>query len=337
MTPFTNFGNYKTDKSNLEFFLKEFKTKKVLILGDVMLDSYLYGKVNRISPEAPIPILSVTEREFRLGGAANVALNVKSLGAETIVCSVIGNDDKAEIFRNVLSENQLTDIGIINSDERKTTVKTRIISSGQHLLRVDDEITNEISKHLINRLLCKINEITDKYKIDLIIFEDYDKGVINSEIIKETVKIAKTKNILTAVDPKKRNFHNYQNVDLFKPNFKEFCEGIKLEIDKRDFALITDECKKFITDNNIKHGMITLSELGILICSEKECLHFPTIVRQIADVSGAGDTVISLAGLLLACNADLKDIAYLSNLAGGIVCEKPGVVSITPEELIQSL
>lgn len=338
MSGIRSLKEYKTEKQSLLNYIEEFKTKKILIVGDIMLDSYLYGKVNRISPEAPIPIVSVTSREYRPGGAANVAFNIKSLGAEVIVCSVIGNDDKAEIFKNILKENNLTDIGIIESAERKTTVKHRIISAGQHLLRVDDEITTDISEELSQKLINRITEITDNEKIDLIVFQDYDKGVLTESVIEQIIKIAENKQILTAVDPKRKNFFSYRNVNLFKPNFKEFCEGTKTEIDKKDFATLSLACKKFITEMNVKIGLITLSENGVLICTKEECLHFPANnIHQIADVSGAGDTVISVAGLLLSCNADIKDIAYLSNLSGGIVCKKLGVVSVTTEELIQSL
>ena len=338
MSGIRSLKEYKTEKQSLLNYIEEFKTKKILIVGDIMLDSYLYGKVNRISPEAPIPIVSVTSREYRPGGAANVAFNIKSLGAEVIVCSVIGNDDKAEIFKNILKENNLTDIGIIESAERKTTVKHRIISAGQHLRRVDDEITTDISEELSQKLINRITEITDNEKIDLIVFQDYDKGVLTESVIEQIIKIAENKQILTAVDPKRKNFFSYRNVNLFKPNFKEFCEGTKTEIDKKDFATLSLACKKFITEMNVKIGLITLSENGVLICTKEECLHFPANnIHQIADVSGAGDTVISVAGLLLSCNADIKDIAYLSNLAGGIVCKKLGVVSVTTEELIQSL
>lgn len=338
MNAIISLKEYKTEKQSLLKYIEEFKTKKILIVGDIMLDSYLYGKVNRISPEAPIPIVSVTSREYRPGGAANVAFNIKSLGAEAIVCSVIGNDEKAEIFKNILKENNLTDIGIIQSTERKTTVKHRIISAGQHLLRVDDEISSDISEELSQQLINRIIEIIDNEKIDLIIFQDYDKGVLTKSVIEQIIKIAETKEIPTAVDPKRKNFLSYRNVNLFKPNFKEFCEGTKTEIDKKDFVALSFTCKKFITETNVKIGLITLSENGVLICTKEECLHFPANnIHQIADVSGAGDTVISVAGLLLACNADIKDIAYLSNLAGGIVCKKLGVVSVTTEELLQSL
>ncbi|HOZ31205.1 MAG TPA: bifunctional ADP-heptose synthase [Bacteroidales bacterium] len=318
-------------------YLQTFKTKKVLIIGDVMVDSYMWGKVNRISPEAPIPVVSVTNSEYRLGGAANVAININSLGATTYLCSVIGNDEKAKVFKSLLNENKLSDIGIICKPNRKTTVKTRIISSNQHLLRVDDEIDTNIDKETADELIEKVKNICCSKGVDIIIFEDYDKGVLTEYIIKEIVEYSKSSNILTSADPKKRNFLVFSNINLFKPNFKEFCEGVKCEISKNDINGLKDYSRKYIYEHHIEKLILTLSEQGLLICDKRNCVQYPAIVRDIADVSGAGDTVISMASLLLASGANNEHIAYLSNIAGGLVCEKAGVVPITPESLMAEL
>lgn len=321
-------------KEELNKYLESFKSKSVLIVGDVMVDSYLMGKVNRISPEAPIPVVSVTEREYRLGGAANVALNLSALGAKAYLCSVIGDDEKGRIFDELLNKRKLSNKGIIVSKNRKTTVKTRVISGGQHLLRVDDEDSHPIEIEIRERLLLKLKELVNDVHIDLIIFEDYDKGVISSELIEWVSVFAKEKNILTSVDPKKINFSSYKNITLFKPNFKEFTEGLKADINKSDLKTLEMFAQGFIKDNNIDILMITLSEKGVFIANKLQSIHFPAEVRDISDVSGAGDTVISVASLLLASDASLGEIAFISNIAGGLVCEKTGVVPINCDDLL---
>lgn len=321
-------------KEELNKYLKSFKQKNVLIVGDVMVDSYLLGKVNRISPEAPIPVVSVTEREYRLGGAANVALNLSALGAKAYLCSVIGDDEKGRIFDDLLNKRGLSNKGIIISNNRKTTVKTRVISGGQHLLRVDDEDSYPIEKEIRDRLLIKLKELVNDINIDVIIFEDYDKGVITPALISAICDFASSKNIITTVDPKKTNFEYYQNVSLFKPNFKEFTEGTKTDIGKGDLRSIELHANDFINKNNIGILLLTLSEKGVFIANKENSVHFPAEIRDISDVSGAGDTVISVASLLLASGANINEIAYISNIAGGLVCEKTGVVPINCDDLL---
>ncbi len=319
--------------STIKKYIKEFKNKKVLIIGDVMVDAYMWGKVNRISPEAPIPIVSVRERDYRLGGAANVALNVSALGAEAILCSVIGKDEKGEVFCSLLKNQNLSSEGIIKSNNRRTTVKTRIISNGQHLLRVDEEDSHTLDSKHNSYLLEKITYLVNKYEFDVIIFEDYDKGVLNKVLINQITKLAKDKKIFTAVDPKRNNFLDYKNCNLFKPNLKEFSEGINANIKNSNITKLESSASQFISEQNIDILLITLSEKGVFIADKKEMLHFPAEIRDISDVSGAGDTVISIASLLLASGANLSEIAQIANIAGGIVCEKTGVVPINPNEL----
>lgn len=325
------------DKSAIVRKIEGFRNKKVLIVGDVMVDEYMWGKVNRISPEAPIPIVSVKEKDSRLGGAANVALNVSALGAEAIMCSVIGKDEKGSVFKDLLHERKLSSEGIIESTLRKTTVKTRIISSGQHLLRVDEEDSHPIDSKHSEELYNRIKSLVNKYTIDVIIFEDYDKGVLSQHLIEKLTKLAKEKNIFTTVDPKKNNFLDYRNISLFKPNLKEFSEGVKTDIDKHELDKLKSHAQTFINNQDIEILMITLSEKGVFIADNKNMHHFPAEIRDISDVSGAGDTVISVASLLLASGAELTEIAQVSNIAGGLVCEKTGVVPINPDELIAEL
>jgi len=317
--------------------LKKIENQNVIVIGDVMIDAYLWGNVNRISPEAPVPIVSVTKRENRLGGAANVALNLKSMGANPIICSVIGEDEGGELFFELMNNHQLSTVGLVQSKTRKTTKKTRVISGGQQLLRVDDEISYQLSPEIEEQLINQIQQIVKEQNISSIVFEDYDKGVISENLIQEITSIANKIEIPTTVDPKKKNYNLYTNVTLFKPNFKEFTEGAKLDILKADTTAIFKNAKKIIKDRNIKYVFVTLSELGVFICDENEYYIIPAELRQIADVSGAGDTVISVATLLLSQGLDMQTIASISNTAGGIVCEKIGVVSITKEELFHIL
>ncbi len=314
---------------------EKFNTYNTLIVGDVMIDTYFWGKVDRISPEAPVPIITRSDIEHRLGGAANVARNIKALGANPILCSVIGNDDKADIFLDVMQQRGLNTEGIIKHDSRITTIKTRVISDNQHLLRIDEEIKNSISEEVETELIKHIKKIVDSTRIDSIIFQDYDKGVITKNIIESVVEMAQAKDIPTLVDPKKRNFHNFKNVTLFKPNFKELVEGLKLEIKKSDIEGIHKASQRLQKEQNIKYVMTTLSELGVYISNNGSYHQLPAEIRDIADVSGAGDTVVSTASLCLAAGLPPKQIAWISNISGGLVCEKVGVVPIDKKLLLK--
>jgi D-glycero-beta-D-manno-heptose-7-phosphate kinase len=322
------------EKLNLHNLLKEFKKKRVLIVGDVMVDEYLWGSVNRISPEAPVPVVSCTEREYRMGGAANVAINVKSLGAEPIMCTVIGNDSAGEIFNSLLHGKQMTDAGIIKSDSRMTTMKTRIIGNHQHLLRVDHEMTAFLDKSAERSLLERISEQISQTQIDAVIFQDYDKGVLTNGLIEGVTLMANGKAIPTLVDPKKRSFLQYRDITLFKPNFKEFTEGLNLSLNKTEYSVLFEVAKKLLQTHAIKSIMITLSEKGVFVSDGENYEVFPAQERDIADVSGAGDTVIGITALAVSCGLTSYQSAVLANLAGGLVCEKVGVVPITPEMLL---
>jgi len=311
-----------------------FNTKKILIIGDVMIDSYVWGKVNRISPEAPVPILNSQKKENRLGGAANVALNIKALGAEPILASVIGNDNKGDIFLKLLKQENLSTLGIISSNERVTTTKTRIISGNQQLIRLDREIDTPLDAEMEDALIQLIIELVERQKIDAIIFEDYDKGTITEKVIDKTVKYANNKKIPTLVDPKKRNFLNYKGVTFFKPNFKELKEGTKLDIKKSDFDAIFMASRQLQQHLDAHYIVTTLSDLGVFVFDGNGYEVIPAEIRQIADVSGAGDTVISVSALCLSSGVDIANVARIANLAGGLVCEKVGVVPIDKAQLL---
>ena len=320
-------------KTDFAKVIDSFSNYKVMIIGDVMIDSYLWGKVERISPEAPVPVVTRTSEENRLGGAANVALNIQSLGATPILCSVIGNDLRSKTLYELLENKNITAEGIIEDNNRVTTVKTRIISNHQQLLRIDRELDHPLSQEMEIKFISHIFKVLNDNKIDSIIFEDYDKGSITPKVIQEIVDEASKRGIPTLVDPKKRNFCEYNNTTLFKPNFKELNEGLNVETNKANPETLFEAAKILHDKNNISLIMITLSEAGVFISTGKGYRIIPAHFRAIADVSGAGDTVISVASLCLASGLDPFETAVISNMAGGLVCEKVGVVPIDKELL----
>ena len=316
---------------------EQFGKMHVLVIGDAMIDSYLWGKVDRVSPEAPVPVVSVIKHENRLGGAGNVSLNIKALGATPYLFSVIGKDEKGRKFKKLLQKEKLSCEGIFEDSNRLTTVKSRIISKGQHIVRVDEESSDNIDDEMENTIVSGVKQLLDNKKIDVIVFVDYDKGVITPTLFKRLNEIAIKRGIPTTVDPKKRNFSHYKNVSLFKPNFKEFAEGVSVPVNKGDFVTIKKVARTLKQEQNFKLIFITLSELGVLISNGIEEQHYPAIIRDIADVSGAGDTVIAVASLAMAAELSQKTMAFISNLAGGLVCEKVGVVPISKDQLIKEM
>ena len=316
---------------------EKFSQMQALVIGDVMIDSYLWGKVERISPEAPVPVVSIAERENRLGGAANVSLNLQALGATPLLFSVIGGDDNGHELKKLLRENNISCDGIATVVQRKTTVKSRIISRGQHIARVDEETTGSITPEMEKQLINSITNAINTQRIDVVIFVDYDKGVITPLLFETVNNLAREKGIPTAVDPKKRNFNMYKNVSLFKPNFNEFVEGTGILLQKGDLTGLKEATKKFKIQQNFQIIFITLSELGVFISNGEKEQHFPAVIRYIADVSGAGDTVISVACLALAAGLETETMAMLSNIAGGLVCEKSGVVSVDKDQLFKEM
>ena len=320
---------------NISQLFDQFAGMKVLIAGDVMIDSYMFGKVDRISPEAPVPIVSVTRKEDRPGGAANVAINIQALGATPYLCSVIGNDSQGKLFLQLLKKMDLPANGIITVRDRTTTVKTRVIGNNHQLMRVDEEQTDDITADQATDLLVTIERIIKAHKIDVIIIEDYDKGVIGPSLIDGIRKAAAAANIPVAVDPKKKNFTSYTHVSLFKPNLAELVAGMKTDIDKLSKESLDQTAGRYRIEKNIDKIMVTLSEAGVYIADDNGSTIVPAHFRNISDVSGAGDTVISVAALCLAAGIPSAGIAVLSNLAGGLVCEKIGVVPIDKDQFME--
>jgi D-glycero-beta-D-manno-heptose-7-phosphate kinase len=311
----------------------------VLVVGDVMIDSYLWGKVDRISPEAPVPIVSVNRRESLLGGAANVALNLKALGANPILCSVIGKDTRGNEFLELLQKEGLETSGIYRSPERITTTKFRIIGNKAQMLRVDEEIDTDLNASDTGNLIEHVASILNNEGIDVIILQDYNKGVLTSLSISSILAEAQKKKIPVAVDPKKTNFNAYQNIALLKPNLKELREGLKMDIEPGNTNQLLNAIDKLHENQFIETILTTLSEAGVLVSRIKdgearEVVNVPAHLRSIADVSGAGDTVISVAALCLALGTTAYELAVISNLAGGLVCEHIGVVPVDKEKLL---
>lgn len=321
---------------------QDFTQKHILILGDVMIDSYLWGKVDRISPEAPVPVVALHKRENRLGGAANVALNIKAMGATPVLCTVIGADRHGDVFRELLDIENMDTRGLVRSETRITTTKYRVIGNNVQMLRVDEETTCNLNKDEEKQLLDQIKTILNEGKIDVIIFQDYNKGVLTPFVIEQVIRMAQEKGIPTAVDPKKKNFETFRGVTLFKPNLKELREGMKLGIDASNRNELEEAAMLLQNKQDIEILLLTLSEEGVMIRRNGQGLSGKTYFidahkRNIADVSGAGDTVISLASLCLVSGCDLPEIAAISNLAGGLVCEEIGVVPIQGDKLLKEV
>lgn len=317
----------------LEKLLNNFKAKKILIIGDAIIDSYLWGEINRMSPEAPVPVVDVqvNQNDNRLGGAANVALNLKELGAQAILCTVIGNDAKGILFEQLMQDQGLSLDGMLISDGRKTTTKTRVIVKDRHQLRIDEEDKHPIKvEHQLINLFLKLSK-----NVDAIILQDYNKGVLTKNVISTVIKYANENNIPTIVDPKKDNFLSYKECTLFKPNLQEISEGLQIKIDAKNLENIKNITSKLRRKLKSKSILLTLSDKGICINSNKQFLHYSSKTKNVVDVSGAGDTVVSIAALCLASKINNKNLAIISNIAGGVVCEKVGVVPISFEELFK--
>jgi rfaE bifunctional protein kinase chain/domain len=295
--------------NSLDEIFDKFSGLKALIVGDVMIDSYIWGKVERISPEAPVPVISITNKEIRLGGAANVAINVAALGATPLLCSVVGNDHDGKSLLDLLDSMKMDPRGIALSEDRITTVKERMLSSSQQLLRIDRETTKPLNDRDKAIIFKNAKELVNE--ADVVIFEDYDKGVLDAELIQYIIELANKKGIPTTVDPKKDNFLSYENVTLFKPNLKEIKEGLKVDFSNDDEIAIAEASLTLRNKMAVEKVFITRSEHGVYISSDHHQHFIPAHVRSISDVSGAGDTVISTASLCLALGLPDKFIAEL--------------------------
>lgn len=320
---------------DFENLFNKFREIKVAVIGDVMLDTYWVGNVDRISPEAPVPVVAVTKREQRIGGAGNVALNAAALGATVSMLSVLGNDEDGAQLSSLLQENNIDTNYLVKSADRITTNKIRIISRNQHMMRLDAEIASDISSDDEEKLVIAFENYIVLNKPAIVILEDYNKGVLTEYVIKSIISLCKKHNIITAVDPKRKNFFAYNNVDIFKPNLKEVKDGLNLLTENINLSSLREMHKLLHHKLNHTISLITLSEKGIFYEQAGNASIIPTHIRSIADVSGAGDTVIAIASLVYAITKDARLMAEVANIAGGLVCEEVGTVAIDRNQLLK--
>jgi rfaE bifunctional protein kinase chain/domain len=319
---------------DIQKLFDSFPSIKVGVIGDVMLDTYMWGKVDRISPEAPVPVVSLTKKEYRMGGAGNVALNCRSLGAQVFIFSVTGNDNDAALLEELLNENSIDTAGLVKSNTRITTNKMRIISRNQQMLRLDNETTADINGEEENLLLQKLQSFIAEYDPDIIILEDYNKGVLTEYVIENVIRLCGEAGVLTAVDPKRKNFFSYKNVTLFKPNLKEVKEALNIIADSASVQSLSNVHEELKMQLAHEISFITLSEKGVFVGQNGWHKIIPSHLRNIADVSGAGDTVIATAALVYAATQNIQLMAEMANIAGGLVCEEVGTVAIDKEKLM---
>lgn len=307
---------------------------KILVLGDVMLDEYLWGSVSRISPEAPVPVVEILRESIKLGGAANVALNIKTLGDEPILVGVMGKDKNGERLKEALGAVQIQDEGIFMEDERPTTIKTRVIAHNQQVVRADKENTEEISPELTERIIdfvqSKIGEL------GALIISDYGKGVITLKLLSELIELCRKNHVFVGVDPKETHFLNYKKVSLITPNHHEaaFAYGKKI----KDEEILKEVGWGLMEKLETEAMLITRGELGMSLFERNNSLtHFPTRAKKVYDVTGAGDTVISTFTCAFAAGASFKEAALISNHAAGIVIGEIGTAQVTEHQLIEEL
>ncbi len=313
---------------------KDFNGLKIAVIGDMMLDCYFWGEVKRISPEAPVPVVEVGDEFYRFGGAANVALNITKLGGIPIPIGVIGYDNDGTIFTSLLKDNNIEAEGLIVDESRPTTSKTRVIAHDQHVVRIDKESKEYLNEEIQKKLLNYFNKNIKSF--DGLILQDYNKGVLSPFLIEEIISVANKNKLLITVDPKFNNFFNYKNVTVFKPNRKEAEDilGMKIKTDSD----IVSACSKILENLNAQNVLLTLGEGGIAVFEKNKNLkRMPTKARKVADVSGAGDTVISTLTMALAAGADIYEASFLANYAGGLVCEEVGIIPIEIEKLFATV
>jgi rfaE bifunctional protein kinase chain/domain len=312
-----------------------FQQIKVGVIGDLMLDSYVWGHVERISPEAPVPVVSVERREYRIGGAGNVALNLALLGAGVTVLSLIGKDMDGAMLTGLLKEKGIETGRLLTSADRITTNKARVMGRNQQMLRLDSETTRDLGLAEEEALLAEVRRYIETERPQVMIFEDYNKGVLTQRVIREAVALCRHSDVITAVDPKRKNFFAYEGVTIFKPNLKEVREGLNLLVEEVRLPVLQQMHEQLA--ERLKHDIsfITLSEKGVFVQKGPAAAHIPSHLRNIADVSGAGDTVIAVASLVYAATRDMQLMAEVANIAGGLVCEEVGTAAIAKERLLE--
>ena len=313
---------------------KKFVGKRIAVIGDLMLDCYFWGGVSRISPEAPVPVVDVDSEFFRFGGAMNVAINIASLGCKALPIGIIGNDNDGKILLRLMKESKINNSGMVVDKSRPTTAKTRVIANKQHVVRIDKEKTFPVSANIERKILAIVKK--EIKNLDAVILQDYNKGVLTKSIIDNVISIALESKKIVTVDPKFNNFFAYQNVTVFKPNRKEAEDAFGMRI--RSEENISEAGIKLLDKLQAKYVLLTLSEQGVALFEKNKTVRrIPTMTKKVADVSGAGDTVISTLTAALSAGADIYDAAYLANFAGGLVCQEVGIVPIELNLLFNSV
>jgi rfaE bifunctional protein kinase chain/domain len=320
--------------SDFNKLFEEFGTIRAGVIGDIMLDTYWWGHVERISPEAPVPVVSLERKEHRIGGAGNVALNLASLGARVATFSVIGMDEEGRMLEGLLREAGIDTRYLLKSDMRITTSKARIMGRNQQMLRLDSETTKDLLQEEEDRLLSQVEKYLTEEKPHVMVFEDYNKGVLTSRVIREIIHLCEKSGVVTAVDPKRKNFFSYQGVTIFKPNLKEVKEGLNLLLEEVRLSTLQDIHAQLLKKLQHHISFVTLSEKGVFYQGKDHSDIIPSHLRNIADVSGAGDTVIAVAALVYAVTKDIRLMAEIANIAGGLVCEEVGTAAIDKDRLL---
>jgi rfaE bifunctional protein kinase chain/domain len=323
------------DPIDFKELFKTFSSVKIGVIGDVMLDTYWWGNVERISPEAPVPVVTVDRKEYRIGGAGNVALNLASLGTPVSVFSVIGDDEDGQILTSLLNEKKIDTEYLLKSAKRITTNKMRVISRNQQMMRLDSETLLPLPSDQEEKLIAQVERFIEEQSPAAIIFEDYNKGVLTEKVIRALIDFCKSRSVITAVDPKRKHFFDYREVDIFKPNLKEAREALNLLIEEVNENTLMRIHQKLQAKLNHRISFITLSEKGVFYEDGHESHMVPSHIRNVADVSGAGDTVIAVATLIYALTRNTRLMAEIANLAGGLVCETVGTVAIEKSKLLR--
>lgn len=323
-------------ESKLRSIFRKSRGSKIAVIGDVMLDKYVYGTISRISPEAPVPVVDIEKTEFKLGGAANVANNIKALDAEPVLIGVIGNDYDSKHYLDVMKTLGLSTAGIIKDSSRPTTAKTRVIAHSQHVLRVDSEIKDDVSLKTRKKILEFFTKNIKSFAA--VILQDYNKGVLTKEMIRQIISVCRKHKKPVYVDPKFHNFFEFRDVTVFKPNRKETADILAMKIDGEESV---KEAGRILIDRlNCEYLVLTRGEKGMMLFDKEKnktvILNIPTRARKVADVSGAGDTVISTIAVMLAGGANMIEAVMLANQAAGIVCEEVGIIPIYKNALIDS-
>lgn len=322
------------NKEELQGIFERMKDLHIVVVGDVMLDNYWWGHAERMSPEAPVPVVTIDRRESRLGGAANVAVNCKALGARVTLASVIGNDTDGATLLKLAEQQGIETELVVRSNSRPTTTKVRVLSRNQQMIRLDEEVTDDLTTEEEHPFIDLVLRYLQRVKPDAVIFEDYNKGVLKENVIHRITQHCREIGIITVVDPKKRNFLSFKDVTIFKPNLKEVREGLHMDVRNASVQELDEAHTELSKELHHQISFITLSEKGVYYNDGAQSEVLPSHIRNIADVSGAGDTVVATAAIIYALTRDVRLMAEVSNLAGGLVCEEAGVVAINKQRLL---